>query len=514
MSSIKAIHSPGLGALLFDRLSALGPRMISYFALVFYLISFGLIGYLFFSNIPEEKKFYSDNLVKSRESKDPRKVDLCLDALLSLEPDNFSIRYEYARFLESKKQFSDARTILEGITSLEDDTPSHDEAQWLVGKRLWLARGADEAQTAIALNHLKKAVELSPKNETFHIDYGTALYELGRLPEALPHIAIGVKVRPELAVSLAEKLVVRDRKIALDLLQLAEGPIQAKMKAEPTNEYYLRSYALIQGIRGKLPETINILQSAYANNRSSELLKKDLAMAIANQIILMLQSTPVDLQQILPLLDKGLEVDPKSDVLYGVMGRIMAMNTQGKLKVKEKLSQLLTKGGSIDLVHYLLGIDAHMSSRPDLARLHFELAFRANPKIPELMSNYSWFMVEGFKSDLPNIYNNLAWYMANEPPRDPQRGLSMVNQAIQFQPNNPSFYETRGQIYVMFSQWKNAITDLELALSAMGSTPGIHKSLALCYEKLGMKDEAQAHQAKADKFKEVPNVPTGPRKRT
>jgi len=493
MSKARPEAQAGLSRIVLEGARSFAPKMSTYFAIGFYLLSVSLIGYLVLCNVPEESKFYVDFLQKNSGEQEDNSTILCLEALLALQPENMAIRYQYARFLESKKQFDDARALLDGLISLEDDTPSHDEAHWLVGKRLWLGRDGDPAKAEEAMQHLKKAVQLNPKNEFFQADLGTAYFESGNFVDALTPIQLGVRVKPELAVLLAQKILSANKNTAMDLLRRAESPLLGKLASDPGNEFLIRTVATIQVLHGKFPEAAAQLQAAL-NEKSSPLLKKEFADVISLQIDALFQNPPVELQQILPLIEKGLAVDPGNARLFTIMEKTMVLNSESRSAIKDKLNQLLVKGVSLALVHMMLGTDAHRAGRLDLARLHFELAHRLNPQIPELC-------------------NNLAWYLANETPRDPQKALALANQAVQLQPNNTSFLDTRGQILALAGNWKDAVADLEKALTGLSGNAGTHKSLALCYEKLGMSDLAELHRAISKKNEELRKVPTEIRRR-
>lgn len=58
--------------------------------------------------------------------------------------------------------------------------------------------------------------------------------------------------------------------------------------------------------------------------------------------------------------------------------------------------------------------------------------------------------------------------------------------------------ETRGQILLRMMQYKEAIFDLEFALSAKAPPQPIHEALALAYEAIGMIELAQTHRELAE----------------
>jgi predicted Zn-dependent protease len=82
------------------------------------------------------------------------------------------------------------------------------------------------------------------------------------------------------------------------------------------------------------------------------------------------------------------------------------------------------------------------------------------------------------------------------------RALSLVNAALKSVPNQPVIRETRGQILLRLKQYKEAIFDLEFALSSSAPSQPIHEALSQAYEAIGMVDLAQTHQELAKKSNE------------
>ena len=93
-------------------------------------------------------------------------------------------------------------------------------------------------------------------------------------------------------------------------------------------------------------------------------------------------------------------------------------------------------------------------------------------------------------------YNNTGWILGNIPPINIDEALELVNRAIELRPEH-EYYETRGQIHVRLSQWKEAAEDLERALN--GDLPlrdirNAHMSLVRVYTELGEPELAAAHR--------------------
>lgn len=499
----KASSESGLLAILVDRIYLGGHRWLIAVAVLFFTVSFMLIGFFAFSS-SDEVTFYTSNLEKGFKEGDAKRVELCLDALMALEPDNPSVRLQFAMFLESQKRFPEAAALLDGLASLDDEYQGFDQAHLIIAKRLlaFAKKGAElkvkDSESKIAelkakaVKHLVRAVTGNPKNIEARADLAETLLETGQINDAIPHVLAVVSLRPELCVRLARVLVPTQKQKALELLVLAEAPLRAKLKQNPGNEELVRAVADISVLQAKYPEAVDLLNAALAAN-PSEALKQDLGSALAFQMGAALNKPNPDLGAYLALLKRGLDVDPANPLILQRMEDGLKMGNEAALAINSKLEELLAKGLVPDLVHLLLGTEAHRKGRPDLARVHFELAYQANPR-------------------LPNVCNNLAWYLSNESPRDLKRALELAAQAVMMDPSNAQFRETRGQIHVLMGQWKEAIVDLEYALSRLGSMQSIHQGLATCYRQLGDQKLSAIHQGQADKQKDL-NLPTVPKVR-
>lgn len=497
----KATGESGLWSMFLGRIFSGGHRWLSAIAVLFFLISAMVIGFFAFSS-SDEGSFYTSNLEKALKGGDVKRVELCLEALMALDPDNPSIRLQFVLFLETQKRFGEASAILDGLASLDEENLGFDQAHLILAKRLlnFAKKGMDlknkDSESKVAdlkakaIKHLTRAVSANSKNLEARADLAETLLETGQVTEAIPHVLGVVSIRPELCVRLARILVPTQKQKALDLLILAETPLRAKLKQNPGNEELVRAVADISMLQAKYQEAVDLLSAAVTAN-PTEGLKQDLGSALAFQMGAALNKPNPDLGAYLELLKRGLDVDPSNALILQRMEDGLKLGNEAATAINSKLEELLAKGQVPDLVHLLLGTEAHRKGRPDLARVHFELAYQANPR-------------------LPNACNNLAWYLSNESPRDLKRALEISAQAVIMDPANAQFRETRGQIHVLMGQWKEAVVDLEYALSKLGTMQSIHQGLAICYRQLGDLKLAEIHQGQADKQKNL-NLPIVPK---
>lgn len=97
-------------------------------------------------------------------------------------------------------------------------------------------------------------------------------------------------------------------------------------------------------------------------------------------------------------------------------------------------------------------------------------------------------------SDDSSAWNNYAWTLAQPPEPDYEAALEAVNRALQSEPQDYRYRETRGQVLIKLSRWQEAIADLEYALNGMPGSADIHRSLAEAYEATSQTDLARIHR--------------------
>ena len=89
-------------------------------------------------------------------------------------------------------------------------------------------------------------------------------------------------------------------------------------------------------------------------------------------------------------------------------------------------------------------------------------------------------------------------FLATTDPPDLPRALQLINQVLEKAPNEANYRDTRGRIYVKMGKWREALPDLEAALSRSANNPNLHRTLATVYERLGVPAMAAEHQSLAD----------------
>jgi len=181
----------------------------------------------------------------------------------------------------------------------------------------------------------------------------------------------------------------------------------------------------------------------------------------------------------LALLNQAMQLAPNHPlVINDLMSVILQCSDLSDPNVVE-LRNSLIHGIAPELAHFINGTAAMLRGDVESASLHLELAAEALPIAPAVLNNLAVALSQGDSADL-------------------NRAHALVNNAIQRVPNEPYFYETRGQILLRLDRYKEAIIDFEKALHVRKLAAQIHQGLATAYAALGQQDIAQGHQRLAD----------------
>lgn len=181
----------------------------------------------------------------------------------------------------------------------------------------------------------------------------------------------------------------------------------------------------------------------------------------------------------LTLLSKATQIAPNHPlVLNDLMTVVLQCADESDPKVAQ-LRDLLVAGVAPEMAHFIRGTSAMMKNDLETATLHLELAAESLEMVPAVL-------------------NNLAVALATRDERDLDRALILVDKAIERSPEQPYFFETRGQILLKLERFQEAITSFEKAMPAKALAVQVHRGLAVAYDALGQAELAQGHERIAD----------------
>lgn len=422
---------------------------------------------------------YNREAERGARTKDHARSSVCFERLSLLEPTRKDFQFRMAQEVAALGDVERAEALILRLAPL--DELGYPDAQVWRAARL-LQGEIDRNELIDAEMHLKQAIQGQSNNQAAHSILGQLYARSGRFEEAERHLVQVVQRQPEMQLllsSISREQGKREQslswaksaeKVYRDLLALNPNDeksrilLSASMIAQ--NDYPAATQALVDGLARTdtvgLRTALGDLHSRWYDIQSEQ--------------------APNDLGARLALLEQGLRYNPANLGLMERINRLMGNDSADAEKARAVLRQLLTTGKATASTHFVLGIDAYQRKRMDEARFHWD---RAHELAPE-------FAV---------VANNLAWLLADGDKADPDRALSLIDNALERIPNQPDFRGTRGHILLRLKRWKDALVDLEAALAATPNNPNVQTDLAEAYEGLGLPELAKPHREKADALK-------------
>lgn len=188
------------------------------------------------------------------------------------------------------------------------------------------------------------------------------------------------------------------------------------------------------------------------------------------------QSTP-DRAQVLKLLENGIQISPESqDVIMAFLDECGQFEGSDEERQRH-VEKVLGEGGiATSFMHYYLGVQDWKKGKRESARSHFELASSLNPNF-KLISN--------------NLAMAIASVSSNQD--ELEKALTMMDELLDQEPNNPFYLDTRAHVFTKLGRWKEAVRDFERALPNARSKQSTHAKLAELYQQMGMSELSKQH---------------------
>jgi tetratricopeptide (TPR) repeat protein len=250
--------------------------------------------------------------------------------------------------------------------------------------------------------------------------------------------------------------------------------LRKRLEENPNDDRTRINYAEVLMKLGRLDEARLLLEQGQRLNPDGPWPWLLASLAVAYHDIQSTQQTP--LSDLLSYLERALTYEPNHGP---ALNRLMAYATakvEGNVDLKTVLARVIAEGKQPALAHLAMGNLCWIENDSDSAVFHFERAI-------------------AIRDDVVVVLNNLAWLLAHdEKSPDLDRALALVNVALEKRPENASFLDTRGSVYLLKKDWKNALTDLEKSLPGVRDKVAVHRKLATIYENLGMREISQQHR--------------------
>lgn len=425
---------------------------------------------------------YAQRAVKHYEAKDYQRSEMLYRKAIQYQPHSQSLRFGHALILNEMDQTQEAFHVMQEIAPLDEEEKGYPDAHFWIAQALLLGHVEAPNSATLAEKHLRSVLRYIPGHIGSHRLMWRLAMQFRNGPAALKHLPHIVDKFPG------------DRIHYATILQAAKRTEEAHTQATVCFGYYQReilgrqhegeppaasewlNWAKAAVILERYTVATNILEQALKSCEEKKLIRHGLSTVFVRWTEKLDKNPDPSIREQLKLLDRGLRVAPDNPLLLKRVALLLGRDDAADGIARKLLQKSLAEGTAPALVHFLLGTRKAAESSMADAESHLEQALSLNPNTPVVL-------------------NNLAWVLATRAENpDYSRALDLANQAVKLRPFNAHYHETRGQVLFKLGRWKEAITELEKALTQLKDRPEIHKSLAVAYRKIGNDPVASEHR--------------------
>ena len=361
-----------------------------------------------------------------------------------------------------------------------------------------LSGTVNEQSTVEQINRLKWHLDASLDEQSARMCFAWGRYAIATrdLEGARKYLEIAAVEFPELWITLGEvNTRLGNTEQALSSYEKATKFLAGQLVSKSQDRLVRVDYATVLMRLGRLDEAKVVLEEGLKRDPEGEWHQLLAALYVNYHDLLSIQGGH-QISELLGPIAQALDQEPN----FGpALNRLMAYATakvEGNVELKKVLARVVAEGKQPALAHLALGNVCWMEEDKEGAIFHFERSLSINPKLAVVM-------------------NNLAWLVSHDEKKpDFERALAMIDSALVEEPENGSFLDTRGTIYMLMDKNKEALDDLEKSLQTVKDVAAVHAKLATLNEKLGRAEMAEQHKlleqeirAAAEKLKEGAAVP-------
>lgn len=421
---------------------------------------------------------------------------LCDERWMMLRPNDNEAKFSHAIASYETKDPIEQEVALNEMRQLAPhDRPGGFESahKWLASFYLEQMRAASDTATQrrareLAEVHLMRVLIIDKDDYNAHRELAQLYMGQYRFDKAEKHLLVAAQLDQGANADLAKLYALTNQKEKADSRgQVALNYYQSILDRDPDNLDIRLVIAELYVILKNYTKAVEILEDGIKLKRDDRINKKVAAILLTA----MLEIPPENFEERLKYFDRAMAVDPRNEAAFQYIVFYLRQNNPVAQLAQDRIDKALAMYDSPTL-HLLLSEHYLREGKPDLARKHLEAVLRIQPEMLAAMNN------------LANVYAMMK-------PPDYNRALEIINTCLQYANEKKMgddglafFLDTRGQIYVLRRQWREAMEDLERAI-AYGMHNNLQSQTALlrCYQELNKKDLADEQIRLIAKMKEI-----------
>lgn len=405
--------------------------------------------------------------------------------LLALSSSNIEARLMLALDALKLKQPSQAQALIEPVIKNEERN--------LPALKLMALAQRELGDSATALKTLEQIRQLDPGDlQAFETMLSLTL-EGNREDILERELAREAKLNPESPVLAGferfnwKNASVQERQQLLETLH-----VNTTQVFKPNElRYQIARFALL---RQNFAEAIGHFSLLVAEKPKDDELRYTLALALSSS------GRSIDATSTLEMIGKKSPWYIRAQAFAGVLFRQRGDYRRAEQAFRKALE---SDPKSAQLLNYLAGV-LREAKKFDQAKKVYEDILAEAPGNEQILFSYAVLYHEmgdeeksieimqrliGVNPQHAEALNFIAFSLA-EDARDLERALLLANRALQVQPENGFYLDTRGWIYFKMNRVKDAVKDLERAVDLSKGDPEISEHLADVYLKTARKKEA------------------------
>lgn len=305
--------------------------------------------------------------------------------------------------------------------------------------------------------------------------WGDYFMLLSDFKESLIHYRKAAEEDPTYLLQVAE-LEMRHGEISnvRSVLTTAKERLTARAIADPKDARIRLLLATSLYNLGELPETERLLKESLAAGDLSPEQAADFRRFLAAVFIKVydrhVEQFGLDSAEAVAegfkYLQSALESDPNSQMALARLAEFARGSPEKAEAGRQALRKLIAGGQASAMAHFALGTIEAAAGNPELALLNMKQGLAIAPELSVLA-------------------NNLAFLISEQEGADLEGALQLANQAIDTDPRQPDYLDTRAGILVRQGKLAAAAVDYQRALELAEDPKPYQEKLAEIYEKLG-----------------------------
>ena len=328
-----------------------------------------------------------------------------------------------------------------------------------------------------SLNRLKWHLEAAGNEDSpeMAMAWGRYFLATSNFSSAQKHLSVAVKYYPELLKTMGDlETFFGNKAEAVSYFKRSQVYLNSELSKNPRNERTRVDYAYALAKTAQITKARQTLEEGRALDDNGKWEPLLASLMIQSHDLKAIEGRPIT--ELFATIGKALEYDPNHGAALNRLMGYSSADVKGNVPLKTVLARVIADGKQPALAHLAMGNLCWLENNQEQALFHFEFAAEMH-------------------EDMAVLLNNLAWLIAHdEEAPDYERAMALIDSAIEQRPDNRSFLDTRGTIYYLKKEWKNARKDLELALNGVQNKQAVHQKLAVIYSELDLPEVAQQHE--------------------